>query len=395
MDCFLLKQIYIYIRRNAGVYLCVTFQFAIIICMLNIFLSTYFNIKKEQNELERQKKNQEYMVEVSDPDFDVEQFDLMKWDDTSLVLNADKSFPFSENCLEQLKKKYKDYTFDIKVSIDLFYLGQYASDGDDSIKVVYSSDCKTVKTSRETEKILYDINQETTINSKDFPHILSEGRLKSIQGYEYDIEYIKNDNRSIYLPLQAYNGLFHKKDLENIMLSIRSEKNKNVTADTLNDMLHVIEKENENSYRFKISNATMNFLIKVYYANNEVKIFTLISGILILLVMIGGISVFSLVVDKRKKEIAICYALGESKKRLYLKSIIEIGTLIILAYIIGIGVSYLLILQGISIATVAVKANWKAAALLLGIVFVLIIIAVIPVTRLIKKYSPCEILSAL
>lgn len=395
MDCFLFKQVTVYIKRNIKVYFCVAFQFAIIICMLNIFLSTYFNIKQEQDALEKQKKNQEYVVEVSDPSFDAEQFDLIEWDDTSLILNADATFPFSERYLKQLEKKYREYTFNINITIDLYYLGQYVEDGDNSVKVIYSSECESVKMSKETEKILYDVNKENTINSKDFPHTLSEGVLKSIQGDQYDIDYIEEDARVIFLPLQAYNGLFHKKDLKNIILSIRPIGDSKVTADMLNDIIHVMETDNADTYRFRISNATMKFLFKVHYANNEVKIFTLISGILILLVMIGGIGVFSLVIDKRKKEIAICYALGECKKKLCLKSVLEISMLIILAYITGMAFSYIFMLKGIAIATVVVEPNWRAAVLLLGIVLLLIVITVIPVTRLIKKYSPCEILSGL
>ncbi len=395
MNIFILKQIITYIKRNFKVYFCVVIQFTIIIFLLNIFLSAYFNIKEEQDGLKKLGKEQEYMIEASDPSFDIEQFDLMGWDDEELVLDEDTDFPFSETGIHKIEEQYKDYTFNIRIKIELFYLGQYAGEEEDSLKVVYSSDCEAVKMSRETEKILYDVNQETTINSKDFPHTLSEGTLRTIQGDEYDIEYIEEDDHTVTLPFRAYSGLFHKKDLKDATLSITPINDKKVTADMLSEIVQLLEADNDNRYRFNISNETMDFLLRVHHANIEVEIFTLISGILILLVVVGGIGIFSLVINRRKKEIAICYALGECKSQLCMKSVLEISILLVLSYLMGILFSCFSMLRGISVATVKVDPNWKAAVLLLGIVFLLIIITVVPVIRLIKKYSPCEILSTL
>lgn len=395
MNIFILKQIITYIKRNFKVYFCVVIQFTIIIFLLNIFLSAYFNIKKEQDGLKRLGKEQEYLIEAADPTFNMEQFDLMRWDDEELVLNEDADFPFSESGIQKIAQQYKDYAFNIKIKIELFYLGQYAGEEENSIKIIYSSDSEVVKMSRETEKILYDVNQETTINSKDFPHTLSEGMLKTIQGDEYDIEYIEENNHTVTLPFPAYRGLFHKKDLTGITLSITPINDKKITADMLSDIVQLLEEDNDNRYRFDISNQTMDFLLRIHHANIEVKIFTLISGILILLAMIGGIGIFSLVINKRKKEIAICYALGECKSQLCMKSILEISILLVLSYVVGILFSCFCMSRGISLATVIVEPNWKAAVLLSGIVVLLIIITVIPVIRLIKKYSPCEILSTL
>ncbi|MDE6761404.1 MAG: ABC transporter permease [Lachnospiraceae bacterium] len=395
MNIFILKQIITYIRRNFKVYFCVVIQFTIIIYLLNIFLSAYFNIKEEQDDLEKLGKEQEYMIEASDPSFDIEKFDLMRWDDDELVLNDDIAFPFSEDSIHKIEERYRDYLFNIQVTIELFYLGQYAKEEEDSLKVVYRSDCGTVKMSKETEKILYDVNQETTINSKDFPHSLSEGILATIQGDIYDIEYTEENNHTVIIPFSAYNGLFHKKDMKGIILSIIPVNDKKVTADMLSDIVRLLEEDNDNEYYFNIGNETIDFMLNVHHANNEVRIFAPISGILILLVMIGGIGIFSLVINKRKKEIAICYALGECKSQLCIKSILEISILLVLSYLIGILFSCFCMLRGISVATVEVEPNWKSAVLLLGIALLVIIITVIPVIRLIKKYSPCEILSAL
>ncbi len=395
MNIFTLKQIIIYIRRNFKVYFCVVIQFAIIIYLLNIFLSAYFNIKKEQNDLEQFGKEQEYMIKSSAPSFDIEQFDLMQWDDEKIILYEDSTFPFSDSSVHKIEERYQDYRFNIKVTIELFYLGQYAGEEEDSLKVVYSSDCESVKMSKETEKILYDVNQDTTINSKDFPHKVSEGTLTTVQGTVYNIDYTKENNHEVTLPFCAYDGLFHKKDLKGIIFSITPVNDKKVTADMLSDIVQLLEEDSKNQYCFNISNETMDFLLNVHHANNEVKIFTPISGILILLVMIGGIGIFSLVINKRKKEIAICYALGECKNQLCVKSILEISILLILSYVIGILFSCFCMLRGMSVATVEVEPNWKAAVLLLGIALLVIIITVIPVIRLIKRYSPCEILSSL
>ena len=340
-------------------------------------------------------KEQEYMIEASDPSFDLEQFDLIKWDDEKLVINENAAFPFSEESVYKIEERYKGYIFNIKVAIELFYLGQYAGEEEDSLKVIYRSDCEAVTMSKETEEILYDVNQDTTINSKDFPHTLSDGILRSVQGEEYEINYIEENDHTVTLPFSAYSGLFHKKDLKNIIFSVRPVKDKKVTTDMLNDIVKLLEQNNDNPYLFNIGNETMNFLLRVHHANNEVKIFTPISGILILLVMIGGIGIFSLVINKRKKEIAICYALGESKNQLCIKSILEISILLIFSYLTGIICSDCFMQKGISVATVAVEPNWKAAVLLFAIALLLIIITVIPVARQIKKYSPCEILSSL
>ncbi len=395
MNIFILKQILTYIRRNFKVYFCVVIQFTIIICLLNIFLSAYFNIKKEEDDLKKLGKEQEYMIEASDPSFDIEQFDLMKWDDEKLVINENAAFPFSEESVYKIEERYKEYIFNIKVTIELFYLGQYAGEEEDTLKVIYRSDCEAVIMSEETEKILYDVNQETTINSKDFPHTLSDEILRSVQGDKYEIDYIEENDHTVTLPFSAYSGLFHKKDLKNIIFSVRPIKDKKVTTDMLNDIVKLLEQNNDNPYQFNIGNETMKFLLRVHHADNEVKIFTLISGILILLVMIGGIGIFSLVINKRKKEIAICYALGESKNQLCIKSLLEIGILLIFSYLTGIICSYCFMQKGISVATVTVEPNWKAAVLLFTIALLLIIITVIPVARQIKKYSPCEILSSL
>lgn len=395
MNIFTLKQIHTYIRRNFKVYFCVVIQFTIIIGLLNIFLSAYFNIKEEENDLERLGKEQEYRINASDTSFDITQFDLATWDDEKLVINEDAAFPFSEDNMRKMEERYQDYLFQVEVTIELFYLGQYVGEGEDPLKVIYRSDCETVKMSKETEKILCDVNQETTVNSKDFPHTLTEGILTSAQGREYEIDYIEENNHVVILPFSAYSGLFHKKDLGNIILSVRPVNDKKVTADMLNDIVQLLEQDNDNLYRFHIGNETMDFLLRVHYANNEVKIFTPLSGILILLVMIGGIGIFSLVINKRKKEIAICYALGESKSQLCIKSILEISILLLFSCLAGMICSSCLMMKGISVAAVAVEPSWKAAVLLLAIALLLIIITVIPVARQIHKYSPCEILSSL
>lgn len=395
MNIFSLTQIITYIKRNFKVYFCIVFQFAIAVILLNMFLSLYFNIKKEQSDLDELGKNQEYAIEASSLSFDIEQFDLMKWGNEETVLNEDDSIPFSEDCIEKIKEQYKDYVFNLKVTVDLFYLGQYAEDGEDPLKIVYSSDCETVKMDKETEKKLLDVSHETTINCRDFPHTVSGGHLKTIQGDEYDIDYVEDSEGMILLPYSAYSGLFHKKDLGNLTFSIKPAKNKNVTAEILSSIIRILEEENNNLYKFNISNEAIDYLLTVHQANKEAKCFTLICEILIILVVIGGIGVFSLVLDRRKKEIAICYALGECKSQLYMKSILEISILLFSAYIIGMIVSQIFICMGISVATVEVKQNWKAGICLFGMVIFVIIITVIPVIRLIKKYSPIKILSTL
>ncbi|AEV67932.1 FtsX-like permease family protein [Acetivibrio clariflavus] len=101
---------------------------------------------------------------------------------------------------------------------------------------------------------------------------------------------------------------------------------------------------------------------------------------------------FVLTINKRKREIAICLALGANKNVVYYEIILEMGIIAFLGTLLGILGSLILLLRGFEIATVVVFPNSIVIAALFGLSVFSVIISSIPVLISIKKLMPIEIL---
>lgn len=347
--------------------------------------------KKQMIEKNRHK---EYQIEVENSSFDIQDFDLIAWGNTSPVINEYNDFPFEISILNQINQACPDYKLTVDVTVELYYLGDYIEDGE-MLSVHYSSKYPKVYLSKKVKTMLLDMNNENTINARDFPHKIEGDQLISIDGTAYPIQYIEDEALEIYLPIEAYYSIYHPKDLKGISLDIASTEKRLLDADDLNKILSILHENWGDEYQFNIKSDFARFLTQVAEAEKEAKVFIFICCIIFVIVLIGMVGVFVMIIKRREKEIAICCALGQTKNQICFEVFAEVFILNMSAYLLGMIFSCLILEMGISIATIDIVYNKIAGRILLIISLLFSFIDVVPVKVLIEKESPVHILSSL
>lgn len=392
MNKFILEQPLKKIVRDKKIYFAVLLQLIIAFGILNVFLSLLFNIYEEKKQLEE--TNVKYQIEIQHREFDYLDFDLIAWGDTPVQLNEYGVFPFSKKVIEQINNQCPNCKLDIAVTIDIIYLGDLLKQGE-RVQICYASDIEKVYCSKRIKQVLEDVNDENTINAKDFPHTINANILTTVENRQYEIEYSDEDTLILYMPIEIYYNLYHPKNLHGTVLSMKANSQERVLSEELNVIVSQLCEMYSDEYKFEIKSEIASYLTRVEEAEKEAKVFIFIASIIFVIVLIGMIGIFIMIVNRRKKEIAICCALGQTKRQIMFEIFGEMGLLNGSAYFVGLLSSCLIMHRGISVATIEFTYHMWSGTILFLVSVILVGIAMIPVWYLVKKMSPINILSSL
>lgn len=392
MNRFMLGRPFRKIVRDKKNYITVMVQLILAFAVLSIFLSLLIDIG--ENKKRMAEADVKYQISIQDYSFDYSKFDLITWGDAPVELNEYEKFPFSTEVLEEINGMNDSYKLGVNVKIEILYLGENLDEGE-QLYVCYSSDVTTVGCSERMEALLAEANDQNTINAKDFPHQIQGDKLITVEGREYEREYTDDGELTIYIPIEVYYNLHHPKNLRETVLWIKADSQELVTSDGLNTILSQLWEWYGENYGFEIESELAHYMQQVEEAEKEAKVFIFISGIIFLIVLIGMMGIFIMIVNRRKREIAICCALGQTKKQVIFEMFVEIGVLNLSSYLIGVLISCLIMKNGISVATIVFNYHCRTGVILFALVVIFTGISVIPVRYLVKRMSPTDILSSL
>lgn len=393
MNRFILGRPLCKIKRDIKIYAGVVTQLLIAFGLLNVFLSLLLCIHENKEKLRKTDIN--YHIEIQSKNFDYGKFDLIEWGNTPIIENEYGEFPFTETVINEISGQCKNSQLDVTVSINIIYLGNLVNLEEEGVTVCYSSSVEKVICSERLRKILLDVTDENTINAKDFPHIINNNYLITQGNKEYEIEYNDDNELIIYMPIEIYYNLYHPKDLRGTVLSFKPLSQQSVLSEELNIIISQLRNMYSDKYVFGIESEIARFLDKTEVAEKEAKFFIFVCMTIFIIVLIGMIGIFIMIVNRGKKEIAICFALGQTKKQILFEIFGEISILTFFSYIMGMTISCAIMGDGISVATVIFKYhNWSGIVLFILSVL-LSWIGIIPVRLIIKKMSPIDILSSL
>ncbi|MCM1161295.1 MAG: ABC transporter permease [Roseburia sp.] len=382
------------VKRDRKIYAVVFIQLVVAFSILSIFLSLLLDIAENKKQMIQESRHKNYQITVQASDFEYEKFDLISWGSQPATLHEYDNFPFSEKVLNQIHNTCIQCEPEVCVDIELLYLGELIEENQ-SLHLYYSTEYEKVSFNKKTEEILLDINNENTINPRDFPHTISNDVLLGMDGEEYPIEYMESNELAVYMPIALYESIYHPKDLKGTVLNIKSNTEKMLTTETVNQVLSLLRENCGQNYQFMLGSDFARFLVQVEEAEREAIVLIFVSCIMFLIVLIGMIGIFIMILKRREKEIAICCALGQTKRQICYEIFGEVCILNISSCIVGILSGWLLIKNGISVATVEVTFHAFSCISLFLVACLFSIIVVIPMKVLIEKASPIQILSSL
>lgn len=161
--------------------------------------------------------------------------------------------------------------------------------------------------------------------------------------------------------------------------------------DDIRSIISILE-SNSTYFLYSINSDYFNLLRKVSTAYEQAGAFNFFALIIMLIIVISLAGMFSLIINSRKKELAICLALGSSKGKLYLECFLEVFILSLSGCLIGIILSYIILLSGIEYATVPITPNHLISIFEILLSCIITLISVFPAFIIIKKLMPMEIL---
>lgn len=109
-------------------------------------------------------------------------------------------------------------------------------------------------------------------------------------------------------------------------------------ATTIPAILNELTIKNQGSYNFTVDDNFLYAEKRSAEQNNQVIMFIAVSVVIFIIVMVGMIGILLITLQKRKKEIAISYAFGSTRKR----TVAELLTEVMTVYILGGGFGLLL-----------------------------------------------------
>ncbi len=382
------------VKRDRKIYAVVFIQLVVAFGILSVFLSLLLDIAENKRQMMQESRHKNYQITVQASDFEYEKFDLFHWGSQPATLHEYDGFPLSDKALKQICNAGKQGEFEELVDVELLSLRDLIEENQ-SLHICYSSNTEKISLSKKAEEILLDISSENTINSRDFPQTVSNGVLLGIDGKEYPVEYVKDDEFAVYMPISLYESIYHPKDLKGTVLNIKSNTEKMLTTETLNQVLFLLRENCEKNYQFMLGSDFARFLVRVEEAEREAIVLIFVSCIIFLIVLIGMIGIFIMNLKRREREIATRCALGQTKRQVCYEIFGEVFILNITSCVLGVLFSGLLIKNGISVATVEVTFHAFSCISLFLVAFLLSIVVVIPIKMLIEKASLIQILSSL
>lgn len=366
--------------------------------ILNVFLTATVSYQKTYESMVNSGIKKKYYLnfELVDRDlYNHEQFDLITWGKMEAVFYENENFPFSGNDLKELEQ-LSGAELNSEVNIPLHYLqGEEMQEN----TIYYKSNIDKVYITKGFLSIIDKISNETTVNPRDFPYEFENNKLfNEVNGSFEEVELIEDDESYIWIPMEWYYPIFHYKDLNNISLILTFGKEHKFTELELMEKMYEIKEllEGKNTeYTISIDNQFYNFIQQANDMKESSIIFNLIGSALIVIITLGMLGIFILFMEQRKKEIAICIALGGTKIQIAFEVIIEIMIITYIGFALANIASAVTLMNGFENATMTIYYNPAVSLMLVGLPFIIGLVASLPSVYMIKKLLPLEILRCL
>lgn len=388
---FMLSRIIHKIWFRKKVYIPVILQIGMGVLIINTFLSLSISIDKKLYDLMEMNKEQEYVITAEYKDssiFNPMQFDIMSWGNEEIKEYEYEQIPFQSKVIKELKKQFPtvDLELEVKIYLNVLMNGQI-----DTLNVCYTSRYDSIKMS---SQLLNDLNNKDTIIpiiQRDFPYKVIDNKLIDINSTTYPIETTGIDDKTIYIPMQAYDSIYHPKDLINSKLIVYLRGSINETIKQLNLIMNYLGSDNT-VFSYSLNSQYYETVNNMSTAFEQSAAMNFIAGILLIIIVLGLVGVFALITHTRRKEMAICLALGSTKIKLYLESFSEMLILSLIGSGIGLCGSYAMMLAGFEYATVELVPSLEALIVVVVITFVISFLSTIPAIKAVTTMMPIQIL---
>lgn len=392
MTRFILRRIIKKLKQQKKTYSLIVLQFAAGFFLLNLFVCASISINNDYERLLKEGKSKEFTIAAEYRDtnfFNRAKFDLFEWGKEKPILKENEPLPFDGQDLQMLCDKFSNVDFNIEASVYISYL--FGDEGAE-YKVCYSSAYSNVGVTPGFHQMLKDMNEQTTVNPRDFPHTLLKDEFTSVNGLKYSVGEIDKDINAIYIPADCYYDIYHPKDLLNLSMKVRIKEGNMNYSSLLNEVLNLLNKKHGSTFAYSLGSEYAMFLNSISRASEEAMAFNFIAAILILIVFIGLSGLFVLIINRRKKEIAITLALGATKSKIYLECLLEMCILAFTGSGIGVLASLVPLTKGFELATVIIYPNMFVGLTLSILSLLIAVISTVPVSIMIRKLMPIEIL---
>jgi len=382
---FSLNQILHKLKCHAKIYVFIVLQIAIAIFILNASLLLSVNSDKRLQELLESNKNEEYYINVKDVSHrsyyeDPYSEELMKGDYLDI--------PFSNKNLEELSKILSDVDWKVEVTLKLDLLLNDKMSMQ-SVTAIYSTGTDKILMSKETYEIIS--NTYKVINQNDFPFTIIDNNLVGLDGSIHPITIGHYENLEIYLPYDMYYQIYHPKHLTNTRLSVVLKDLREESKDILLKAQMLLSSGNSRFLYF-LNNEFYETLADFHSVMEDNQVFRFISFILLTITTIGLTGVFVLIINERKKEIAIHLALGSSKIRICLECFAEIAILALLGCALGLSSNILFCMKKLHYINVPLSPSLFVIIIQLMIICIIVVISMLPIAKTVAKLTPMEIL---
>lgn len=381
---FSLNQILHKLRTNAKIYIFIILQIAIAILILNTSLILSVNSEKALQQLLDNNKNVEFYINVkgaANQEFNDNSLD------EELIKSDDKEIPFSKEIIEELSEVLSDVDWKVEVNINLDVL--LKDNTIQSVSVIYSTETKEVLMSKDAYEIFS--NLLNVININDFPFEIQDACLVDMDGTFYPMNIEDHKDSIIYLPYDLYYQVYHPKHLINTSLSIILKDFSTDNRDILLQAQTLLSSKNS-IFIYFLNNEFYDMLADFHSVTEDNRVFRFISYILLIITTIGLTGVFILIINERKKEIAIHLALGSSKKRICLECLVELTILAVIGCVLGLSSNIVYSMKNVSYINIPLRPGLYVIIVQLIIICCIVTFSMIPVVRIVAKLTPMEIL---
>ncbi|WP_066717076.1 FtsX-like permease family protein [Clostridium sp. Marseille-P299] len=382
---FMFKRIFQKLRSNFRIYSLIVLQIAIAILILNVSLILSVNSDKKLERLLEENKNEEFHILVKDMNASLYDYSENSIDDNFTESNYE-AIPFSTEDLDELSKVLSNIDWKIEVVLNINFL--LKDNTIESIGAVYTTGTKEVFMNENTYNILCNVIK--TININDFPYEIKEDKLVALDGKEYQVNIQNSNDSNIYLPYELYYKLYNPSHLFDTRLTIVLKDFSFDNGDILIKAQTLLS--SNSNFIYYLNNEFYDMLRSLHSVAEENTVIRFISYILLIITTIGLTGVFILIINERKKEVAINLALGSSKKRVCIECYIELMMLALTGCTLGLSSNIIFGIKDLNYINVSLRPNPYVIIVQLIIICGIVMISMIPVIKTVTMLTPMEIL---
>lgn len=396
MKIYLVEKVLKKLKSNMRLYIMIGIQLMIGYIILSIFLSSNLQINRQYRDMMESGSQESYALKPTLRDtsfYDAENFNIISWGKSEPVPKECTDYSITDEDIAYLQEKYK-INIHVKVKVPIFYMK--APEGSNLVPnqtLYYDSSQKNIVVSDGFYEMLSDIDSPLTINPRDFPFQLDLDNNSLIYHKQsIPFERYQSDLNEAYLPLAMYYDYFHYKDIINtsIYIDFGSSDTKDM-ADVIHGVKEYLQNMHSN-YQYKFDNQIYNFISLVDDKKSEANTAIFISMLMLLTITIGLSGVFIMMIDERKKEIAINCSLGSTKFNIIMEILLELTVVIAVSTILGLSISCFILKDGLDMDGITIYMNKITPTLLVAISILFEMIVIIPSIWTINRFTPIEIL---